>query len=123
MSGLTYHDRAGDEITLEQYLRLFGDDDYKRVESTDVGPYWVSTVWLGLNHNFWEGPPLIFETMVFATGDRDDEKDRGLREFDVHRWSTEEAARAGHGEIVTLVRATLQEEPDMTVPEKGTNGH
>lgn len=27
--------------------------------------YWVSTVFLGLNHNFGDGPPHIFETMVF----------------------------------------------------------
>jgi hypothetical protein len=30
------------------------------------GP-WVSTVFLGLDHNFgWAGPPLLYETMVFA---------------------------------------------------------
>jgi hypothetical protein len=26
----------------------------------------LSTVWLGLNHSFGGGPPLIFETMLFA---------------------------------------------------------
>ena len=25
----------------------------------------ISTVFLGLDHNFGEGPPLVFETMVF----------------------------------------------------------
>ena len=25
----------------------------------------ISTVWLGLNHQYFNGPPLIFETMVF----------------------------------------------------------
>lgn len=27
--------------------------------------YWVSTVFLGVNHNFGEGDPLLFETMIF----------------------------------------------------------
>jgi hypothetical protein len=31
----------------------------------------VSTVFLGLNHQFSEGPPLIFETMIFG-GTHDD---------------------------------------------------
>lgn len=26
----------------------------------------LSTVWLGLDHNYGSGPPLIFETMLFA---------------------------------------------------------
>lgn len=29
--------------------------------------YFVSTVFLGLNHNYGGGPPLIFETMVLDT--------------------------------------------------------
>jgi hypothetical protein len=41
----------------------------------------LSTVWLGLDHNFSRvGPPLIYETMLFAPGDR--EAERGaLRDF------------------------------------------
>lgn len=36
------------------------------VQREDVGHFWVSTVFLGLDHNFDEnGPPLLFETMVF----------------------------------------------------------
>lgn len=27
---------------------------------------WVSTVFLGLDHNFFGGPPLLFETMAFG---------------------------------------------------------
>jgi hypothetical protein len=26
----------------------------------------VSTVWLGINHAFFGGPPVIFETMIFG---------------------------------------------------------
>jgi hypothetical protein len=27
---------------------------------------WVSTVFLGLDHQHWRGPPLLFETMAFV---------------------------------------------------------
>jgi hypothetical protein len=33
----------------------------------DVAHFWVSTVFLGLDHSFGDGAPLVFETMVFDT--------------------------------------------------------
>jgi hypothetical protein len=30
----------------------------------------LSTIWLGLDHSFGHGPPLIFETMLFAPADK-----------------------------------------------------
>jgi|GraSoiStandDraft_26_1057304.scaffolds.fasta_scaffold208824_2 hypothetical protein len=34
-----------------------------------IGPYFVSTVFLALDHNFsFTGPPILFETMVFGDG-------------------------------------------------------
>ena len=52
----------------------------------------VSTVWLGLDHNFiMGGPILIFETMVFSK----------LGEaLDQQRYSTLKEARKGHKETV-----------------------
>jgi hypothetical protein len=41
-----------------------------------VGPYLVSTVFLGLNHNWTGGPPILFETMVFIDGGSLDEQTR-----------------------------------------------
>lgn len=55
----------------------------------------VSTVFLGIDHRFGEGPPLIFETMVFG-GPLDGETDR---------YSTYDEAEAGHGEMVKRVEA------------------
>lgn len=40
-----------------------------------IGEVRVSTVFLGLDHSFGEGPPLLFETMVFG-GPLDQEQDR-----------------------------------------------
>jgi len=43
------------------------DDDLWRVDRTPLfdGVY-VSTVFLGLDHQWGDGPPLLFETMVFG---------------------------------------------------------
>jgi hypothetical protein len=37
----------------------------RSVGLTIVGPYRVSTMFLGLDHQFGDGPPMIFETCVF----------------------------------------------------------
>lgn len=101
MTGLFY-DRTGAPIDTATYDQLLGDEDYKRIDATTVGPYWVSTVWLGINYGFMSDPPLIFETMVFpATEDAVD-----FHEVDACRYSTEAEARQGHQDMVTLLRAT-----------------
>ena len=38
----------------------------RHVEKTNIGEAAVSTVFLGLDHNWGEGDPLLFETMVFG---------------------------------------------------------
>lgn len=53
----------------------------------------VSTVFLSLNHQWNDGPPLIFETMVF--GGRFDQTQE--------RYATEEEALAGHRRWVARV--------------------
>ena len=63
-----------------------------------IGQVRVSTVFLGLNHAFGDGPPLWFETMVFG-GELDQEQER---------YSTIEQARLGHAQICDKVRATLK---------------
>jgi len=113
-----WYDKYGNHITLEEWGRLYEDEDYMRIGLTEVGPYVVSTVWLGLDHSFGTGPPVLFETLVFtktAWNDprpRDDPEHKTLMEIDGRRYHTEEEAKAGHEEFVTLVRATLQEAPD-----------
>lgn len=56
----------------------------------------VSTVFLGLDHRFSsDGPPLIFETMVFG-GELDQEQER---------YSTWDEAERGHAAILEKVKA------------------
>lgn len=96
-----YYDRQGNVLTADQWLALFRDDaDYykqKRVAETTVGQLWVSTVWLGLNHQYGSGPPLIFETMIFPRWD--------YGELYMDRYSTEAEALAGHERAVAWAKA------------------
>lgn len=58
----------------------------RHVAKTDAGGILISTVFLGMNHNFGDGCPLWFETMIFG-GEHD-----GYQE----RYSTWDEAEAGH---------------------------
>lgn len=96
-----YFDKQGNPITREQMCELRFDmsdgarvSDYARIGyNTLLDNVEVSTVWLGINHSFVvQGPPVIFETMVFAPG-RDYDQD-------CIRYCTEEEARAGHRRTV-----------------------
>jgi hypothetical protein len=97
-------DRQGNPITLEEFVRLFADESYSRVAATLVGTALVSTVWLGVDHNFYDdGPPLIFETMVF------DASHPSWSEEYVDRYPTEESARAGHERVVEALTLRVDE--------------
>jgi hypothetical protein len=89
-----YFDREGKPITdVTEWVRLFGDAEYKRVayDELEDGRYTISTVWLGLNHQFGRGPPLIFETMTFGPDGAAD---------CCRRYATLEEAKRGHEEML-----------------------
>jgi len=92
--GMNYYDRQGNPISQEKCMELWspsspGSREYKRVaETTLADGRNISTAWLGLDHNFGDGPPMIFETMIFP-------------EAKVYeRYITEEGARRGHARAV-----------------------
>ena len=66
----------------------------RTVAKTGVGEAQVSTVFLGLNHSFGEGPPVLWETLVFG-GPLDGEMDR---------YTSREDAEAGHAAMVERVK-------------------
>ena len=87
-----YYDRKGNEISQEEWANLF-ENNTRKVARDEDDTYVVSTVFLGLNHNFSDGPPHIFETMVFrktSSGGVD------WADLDMQRYTTEDEARAGH---------------------------
>ena len=67
----------------------------RRVAKDNIGEASISTVFLGIDHNFFGGKPLLFETMIFG-GKHNDYQDR------YHTW---EEAEAGHKKAVDLVKA------------------
>lgn len=89
-----YYDRDGNPIGDTEWLAGFKDRTYQRVAFDEVGDVQISTVWLGLNHAFGDGPPLIFESMVFG----------GAHDEDCERYSTEAEALAGHALLLARER-------------------
>ena len=67
----------------------FFESKERIVKQEEVNGYKVSTVFLGIDHNFGEGKPLLFETMVF--GGKDEEQER---------YSTYKQAEQGHKKMV-----------------------
>lgn len=51
---------------LMTWAKWLENGENRIVQQTTVGDKFVSTVFLGLDHQFGDGPPLIFETMIFA---------------------------------------------------------
>jgi hypothetical protein len=94
------------------WAKLFENTVYRRVADTvlEDGTR-ISTVWLGLDHRFiaTEGPPLIFETMVFSPETKKIEFAGREHEFhedwDQECYSTEAEAIAGHDAMVRKWRA------------------
>lgn len=96
MSG--YYNRAGERITVSEWALSFSALNRQvALDSGEDGAPTVSTVWLGIDHSFGRGEPLIFETMVFG-GPLDQEQER---------YSTEAAALEGHQRMVERVRAAV----------------
>ena len=57
----------------------------------------ISTVFLGLDHAFGSGPPILWETMIFG----------GLLDEFQERYATKAEALAGHQQARRQVAATL----------------
>lgn len=76
-----------------EWAKWFEDAD-RRVALTiiDSGEE-VSTVFIGLNHQWGDGPPLLFGTLVFG----------GMLDGEMDRYSTWAGAEAGHKRMVEKV--------------------
>lgn len=69
----------------------------RRVKQEHVGEFFVSTVFLGLDHGWGDGPPILWETMVFQ---KDKNIDYG-KDIEQDRCSgSREQAEAMHERIV-----------------------
>lgn len=87
-----YYSRDGHPITIDQWVQAFNDNSLLHDQIND--DVRVSTIYLGLDHSFGEGPPLIYETMIFG----------GEFDSDCERYTTEAQAREGHAAMLAKAR-------------------
>jgi len=100
-------------ICFECSASLRIDDSYRMIGLTKTkdGEARVSTVWLGFDHSHSEeGPPLIFETMVFGG------------EWDSFQWRyyTETQALMGHSLAVKCLQSGLSPQEEFKKMEAGS---
>ena len=89
------------EVSLQQWGRFFEKIGNRRVAFDKVGVYLVSTVFLGIDHNFLEeGPPHLFETMIFKAGSNQD--------LYCERYATWDEAVEGHERAVAKAEKGLE---------------
>lgn len=95
-----FFNAEGEPISVQEWGALMESRDYRIVKVTEINGIVVSTVWLGLDHNFiGDGPPLIFETMVFRPGERGGEL--------IYRYTTHEQAERGHETALLRLLETM----------------
>ncbi len=59
---------------VRKWARLINCKYCRRIRNTYLGKIRISTVFLGLDHNWGLGKPLLFETMIFGLTEKDGEE-------------------------------------------------
>jgi len=78
----------------------------RKVKKTELQDVEISTVFLGLDHSFGNGTPLLFETLVFG----------GLLDGEMERYPTWEEAEVGHEAMVERVKVKLPSKNPLKIP-------
>ncbi len=101
---------ADQNMRVQWHARRRTDESCWRVAKTELlDGVSVSTVFLGLDHGYGNGPPVLFESMVFGG-----ECDGGC-----WRYCTWDKAEAGHKRIVARLKAGLEpNDDDEAVPQQ-----
>jgi len=113
-----YYKLSGHEVVpcpMEEWAAEFSNTDKRKIVSTDFEEgVTVSTVFLGMDHRFGgDGPPIIFETMIFC-------KDGILHELDQQMWRycTWDEAEEGHRKVLSTVQKALEDSiPTISMDE------
>lgn len=91
-------------VTMDQWAGMTRSQDDWRVARDIVGPYDVSTVFLGLDHNFGlTGAPVLWETCVF--GPPEGSVVPGMTE----RYTSRADAELGHARMIARCREETSE--------------
>jgi hypothetical protein len=99
-------DKVPVSVTFMEWADWF-ETAKRHVAEETVGPYWVSTVFLGIDHQYGGGPPLLFETMVFPL---EPNGDVNSLEEQCYRYSTWDDAEAGHKATVKRLWCKVTEQ-------------
>ena len=99
--GLYILDDAGNPVATDDVLvwGRFMSSGKRAVAQEMIGDVRVSTVFLGLDHQFGDGPAILWETMVFWPDEGGDES---------HRYSSLAEARAGHELVVARIEGVVE---------------
>jgi hypothetical protein len=92
------------------WARWFGQCESRHVADDQIGDVRISTVFIGLDHRYGDGPPLIFETLIFG-GDLDGHMWRYSTWDDAeigHRMAVKKAKQRAENEIERLRRRALE---------------
>ncbi len=100
LSGHWYRDKAGNKIDAEKLEVLLRDNEYRVVQQEKLGPYFISTVWMGVPYGCKE-PFDYFETMVFKTPEwAEDPRENLGQTLDCYRYHSYTESLEGHIEVV-----------------------
>lgn len=81
-----------EEPDLMKWAEWFETAD-RFIKETEKDGVRISTAFLGIDHQYLDGEPLLFETMVFG----------GEYDLEMDRYSNIDAAEKGHDEMVRKV--------------------
>lgn len=81
---------ADGKLPTKEYFDWLESQEGKIIKQETVNGHWISTVFLGIDHGFGrEGPPVVFETMIFPNAEN-------MHEKDCWRYATHQEALEGH---------------------------
>ena len=90
--------------TLEEWGLFMEERGSRTVARTELeNNVLVSTVFLGIDHGWGDGIPVLFETMIFG----------GVHDQDMWRYCTWDEAVAGHASTVEMVKLTNEDRKTM----------
>jgi len=95
------------EPDIRAWAKWFEEPANRVVKQDHIGETFVSTVFLGIDHNWLGGTPILFETMIF---------DSPLEIESQWRYHTWDEAEAGHQKVTELVRQ-MYNDPQALVDE------
>lgn len=96
-----------DTLVWSKWLAAATVEGRRHIGDDTVGPYRVSTVFLGLDHSYGEGPPVLWETMIFGMPQKISGK-LYRKELFQKRYCSKAGALAGHARAVKYAESLPQ---------------